>query len=73
MEKAGWMRDLLSEEDIKASPNFQEFEDAVSKIEFHVRRAKDVTHRLLGFARRMEPTQENLDVNLLLEQTRSFL
>ena len=73
MEKAGWMRDLLSEEDIKASPNFQEFEDAVTKIEFHVRRAKDVTHRLLGFARRMEPTQENLDVNLLLEQTRSFL
>ncbi|MFP5259192.1 MAG: ATP-binding protein [Acidobacteriota bacterium] len=73
MEKAGWMRDLLSEEDIKASPNFQEFEDAVTKIEFHVRRAKDVTHRLLGFARRMEPTQENLDVNLLLDQTRSFL
>jgi len=73
MEKAGWMRDLLSEEDIKASPNFGEFEDAVSKIEFHVRRAKDVTHRLLGFARRMEPTQEDLDVNLLLDQTRSFL
>ncbi|MEA4855807.1 sensor histidine kinase [Solidesulfovibrio sp.] len=73
MEKAGWMRDLLSEEDIKDSPNFQEFEDAVAKIEFHVRRAKDVTHRLLGFARRMEPTQEDLDVNMLLDQTRSFL
>jgi two-component system NtrC family sensor kinase len=73
MEKAGWMRDLLSEEDIKGSPNFQEFEDAVAKIEFHVRRAKDVTHRLLGFARRMEPTQEDIDVNLLLDQTRSFL
>ncbi|MHC1711726.1 MAG: ATP-binding protein [Solidesulfovibrio sp.] len=73
MEKAGWMRDLLSEEDIKGSPNFQEFEDAVAKIEFHVRRAKDVTHRLLGFARRMEPTQEDIDVNLLIDQTRSFL
>ena len=32
-----------------------------------------MVHGLLGFARRMEPTQENLDVNLLLEQTRSFL
>jgi two-component system, NtrC family, sensor kinase len=73
MEKAGWMRDLLTEEDVKASPNFHEFEDAVSKIEFHVRRAKEVTHRLLGFARRMEPTQEDLDVSLLLDQTRSFL
>ena len=39
----------------------------------HVRRAKDVTHRLLGFARRLEPTQEDIDVNLLLDQTRSFL
>ncbi len=28
MEKAGWMRDLLSEEDVKASPNFKEYEDA---------------------------------------------
>jgi len=73
MEKAGWMHDLLSEEDIKGSPNFKEFEDAVAKIEFHVRRAKDVTHRLLGFARRLEPTQEDIDVNLLLDQTRSFL
>ena len=73
MEKAGWMRDLLGEEDIKGSANFQEFADAVAKIEFHVRRAKDVTHRLLGFARRMEPTQEDIDVNLLLDQTRSFL
>ncbi len=73
MEKAGWMRDLLSEEDVKASPNFKEYEDAVQKIEFHVRRAKDVTHRLLGFARRMDPLRDDVNVNLLLDQTRSFL
>ena len=73
MEMAGWMRDLLSEEDLKGSPNFKEFESALGKIEFHVRRAKDVTHRLLGFARRLEPRQEDVNVNMLLEQTRSFL
>ncbi len=73
MEKAGWMRDLLSEEDIKASPNFQEYADAVQKIEFHVRRAKDVTHRLLGFARRMDPLRDDINVNILLDQTKSFL
>ncbi len=72
-EKAGWMRDLLSEEDIKASPNFKEFEDAIAKIEYHVTRAKDVTHRLLGFARRMDPTQEDIDVNEVLSQTITFL
>jgi two-component system NtrC family sensor kinase len=73
MEKAGWMRDLLTEEDVKASPNFKEYEDAVQKIEFHVRRAKDVTHRLLGFARRMDPLRDDINVNILLDQTKSFL
>lgn len=72
-EKAGWIRDLLSEEDIGASKNFREFEDAVKKIEYHVDRARKVTHRLLGFARRMEPVQETVDVNRVLEETVGFL
>ncbi len=72
-EQAGWMRDLLSETDLKLSPNFQEFDEAVSKIEFHVGRAKDITHRLLGFARRMDPVQEDVNVNNLLSQTITFL
>jgi len=72
-EKAGWMRDLLTEEDIKASPNFKEFEDAIGKIEYHVTRAKDVTHRLLGFARRMDPIQEDININEVLNQTVTFL
>jgi two-component system NtrC family sensor kinase len=72
-EKAGWMRDLLSEEDVKNSPNFKEFEDAINKIDFHVTRAKDVTHRLLGFARRMDPIHEDIDLNEVLIQTITFL
>jgi two-component system NtrC family sensor kinase len=72
-EKAGWMRDLLAEEDIKASPNFREFEDAIAKIEYHVTRAKDVTHRLLGFARRMDPIHEDVSINDVIGQTITFL
>ncbi|GAU09234.1 ATP-binding protein [Desulfoplanes formicivorans] len=72
-EKAGWIRDLLEEEDVKNSENFQEFRDSVDKIETHVDRAKKVVHRLLGFARRMEPLREKVDVNAVLEQTLSFL
>ena len=71
-EKAGWIRDLLEEEDVKQSKNFQEFKDAVDKIEIHVDRAKKVVHRMLGFARRMEPLRESVDVNKVLEQTLSF-
>ena len=72
-EKAGWMRDLLEEEDVKASPNFQEFEDAVNKIEQHVERAGNVVHRMLGFARRMEPVCNDIYVNDVLKQTTAFL
>ncbi len=72
-EKVGWIKDLLSEEDIRGSENFTEFEDAVRKIDYHVDRAKKVTHRLLGFARRMEPVQEKVDVNKVLDETVDFL
>ena len=72
-EKAGWMRDLLEEEDVKSSSNFQEFEDAVNKIEQHVERAGAVVHRMLGFARRMEPVCNDLYLNDVLKQTTAFL
>jgi two-component system, NtrC family, sensor kinase len=72
-EKAGWIKDLLAEEDLSKSENFREFEDAVKRIEFHVERAKKVTHRLLGFARRMEPVLEQVDINTTLHETVDFL
>ena len=72
-EKAGWMKDLLGMEEVAKSENFQELLDAVNKIEFHVVRAKTVTHRLLGFARRMEPMEERVNVNDILNESIDFL
>jgi two-component system NtrC family sensor kinase len=72
-EKAGWIKDLLAEEDIARSENLKEFEESIGKIEHHVERAKKVTHRLLGFARRMEPLQETVDINKTLDDTIDFL
>lgn len=72
-EKAGWMKDLMGMEDVAQSENFQELSDAVNKIEYHVVRAKTVTHRLLGFARRMEPLTERLNVNTVLDESIDFL
>ena len=72
-EQAGWIKDLLEEEDIAGSKNFKEFEDSLNKIDQHVNRARKVTHRLLGFARKMEPVNEKVNVNLVLEETISFL
>ncbi|MGC9965930.1 MAG: ATP-binding protein [Syntrophobacteraceae bacterium] len=72
-EKVGWISDLLTEEEIAKSENFAEFDDAVRKIDYHVDRAKKVTHRLLGFARRMEPVREQVDLNRLISETIAFL
>ncbi len=72
-EKAGWIKDLLEEEDVANSENYREIEDAIAKIDQHVERAKKVTHRLLGFGRRMEPLREMVDINKTLDETIGFL
>jgi two-component system NtrC family sensor kinase len=72
-EEAGWMKDLLQEEDVAHSPHLQEFQESIKKIEYHANRVKKVTHRLLGFARRMEPTLEKVMINAVLEECVGFL
>ena len=72
-ENAGWIRDLLSEEDAARMGHHAEIEEAAVKIEQHVDRAKGITHRMLGFGRRMEPMQEDVPLNVLTEQTVKFL
>ncbi len=72
-ESAGWLKDLLEEEEPDKIANFKEIEKTVNKIDLHVERAKSVTHRMLGFGRRFEPVQEDVDMNRVAEQTLSFL
>lgn len=71
--KAGWMRDLLEEEEFKQSANFKEYDEALKKIEEHVERAGKVTHNMLGFARSMEPVMERVNINSVLKKTLEFL
>ncbi|MEA1946884.1 MAG: ATP-binding protein [Thermodesulfobacteriota bacterium] len=72
-EKAGWMRDLLFEEEFQKSKYFKEYATSVDKIEEHVERARKITHTMLGFARRMEHRLDDVDVNNVLNQTIELL
>ncbi|MGI6656178.1 MAG: sensor histidine kinase [Desulfobulbus sp.] len=72
-EMAGWMKDLMHEEELAQGPNAEEFKESLDKIEQHVSRARKIVHNLLGFARRMEPAKEKINVNNLLEETTGFL
>jgi two-component system NtrC family sensor kinase len=70
-EKAGLMKDL-----IEVAPSFPEKEKFVSLADAilqSVHRCRSITHRLLGFARRMEVQIELLDLNEVIKETLSFL
>jgi two-component system NtrC family sensor kinase len=72
-EKAGWMRDLLQEEGFQQSENLDQYTKSLDKIEEHVERARKITHNMLGFARRMEPRLDDVDINAVLNQTVELL
>jgi two-component system NtrC family sensor kinase len=73
LQKTGWMEDLLAEEDFQKSKNVEEFKTSIKKIEEHVERARKVVHNMLGYARRMEPRLEDVDVNDTVRQTIGIL
>ncbi|HIJ56759.1 MAG TPA: two-component sensor histidine kinase [Deltaproteobacteria bacterium] len=73
IQKTGWMEDLLEEEEFQNSENFEEFRTSIKKIEEHVERARKVVHNMLGYARKMEPRLEDVDVNDTLNQTINIL
>jgi len=70
-EKAGLLCDILEME--KAFPRREQFDSNLKAISSSVARCRDITHRMLGFARRMDVKIEELDVNAVLSETLLFL
>jgi len=69
--KAGLMKDLI--ELNPELPNRDKFLSLVQAINQSVDRCRTITHRLLGFAKRMEVEIDVLDVNDVLKETLGFL
>lgn len=70
-EKAGLMTDLLEySEDF---PEKEKFKALAEVILQSINRCRSITHRLLGFARRMEVQIEVLDLNEVVKETFTFL
>ena len=69
-ENAGWIRDLLQDENPGNMVNYDEIMESTDKIEKHVQRAKGITQRMLGFGRRMNPGRSEIMVNVLVDQDR---
>jgi two-component system, NtrC family, sensor kinase len=68
VEEAGWMKDLLEEEDLGKSKNLDEFERALNQIKTQGRRCKEITHKLLSFARKTDTRVQNTQINELIAE-----
>ena len=73
-EIAGFLNEMLEDESDKLSKDFlDELRDGLPKILKHVKRGKEITHRLLTFARKTEERVQIADVNAALEEILPFL
>ncbi len=70
-EKAGLMKDMI---DLNPDfPDRERFNSLLSSIAQSVKRCSGITHRFLGFSRRMEMKIEELDINEVLREVLGFL
>ena len=68
MEEAGWIEDLLQEEEFRESKNLDEFKRALRQINTQGKRCKEITYKLLSFARKTDPRVTEINLNELLEE-----
>ena len=67
-ESAGWLKLILSKEEMAGMPRKQDFEKALNKIEKGVERAKRITCQLLGFAKKDDSVFAEVDLVELVEE-----
>ncbi len=68
VEEAGWIEDLLEEEEFKESKQLDELKKALEQIRTQGKRCKAITHKLLSFARKTDSKIHSVQINDLIEE-----
>ena len=68
VEEAGWIEDLLADEDLRQCQNLEEFQRALNQIRMQGRRCKEITHKLLSFARKTDSWVQDVQINDLIDE-----
>jgi two-component system NtrC family sensor kinase len=71
VEEAGWVDDLLQDApftDLKDEEDYQEIVRALKQIKTQGARCKEITHKLLSFARKTDPTLKKVQLNAMVEE-----
>ena len=68
VEEAGWIEDLLEEEEFQEGENLDEFKRALKQINTQGKRCKEITHKLLSFARKTDSRIQDVQINEMMEE-----
>ncbi len=69
VEEAGWLSDLLNDEDLANPQNLEEFRRALQQIKTQGGRCKDITHKLLFFAKKTDSRVREIQLNDIISET----
>lgn len=72
MENAGWIQDLLKSDDPHSQENTEEIFSSLLTITTQGHRCREITHKLLSFARKADTTTKVVHINSLLEDIAGF-
>jgi two-component system NtrC family sensor kinase len=72
VEEAGWIGDLLDEEETQENLDAEEIERALAQIRTQGLRCKEITHKLLSFARKTDLQIQKVQLNDLIEEVVSL-
>lgn len=72
VEEAGWIDDLLEEEEFQGGENLNEFKRALKQIRTQGMRCKEITHKLLSFARKTDTRVQEVQPKELIQDMISF-
>jgi two-component system NtrC family sensor kinase len=68
VQEAGWIDDLLGEDEPCSPENLEEIGRAVSQIRTQGDRCKEITYKLLSFARKTDPTVREVNLNEVVDE-----
>ena len=66
--EAGWIQDLLEEEEFKEGENLDEIQRALKQIGTQGHRCKEITQKLLSFARKTDSRAQDVQINDMIRQ-----
>ena len=72
VEEAGWLQDLMEDGAFHSEEDIKEFERALNQIRVQGRRCKEITHKLLSFARKTDSRIEDFEIGPLVEEVVSL-